>query len=181
MTEIKIDVSDWEDEYMQAEPNLGTVEAAIEAQQSDEIPPIKMGRLLAIAKLRGMAYDGAPEHKAVHNVGWAYHWSQVMARRYERVRLESGREIEVRSLVAPVPAEDGGDEFNTDIAALDSDRAMQPWNNPIAVDRAERYLEQRIPGYIYRRLSIIAANRGDVEGAVQRLHEKIDEIAGQLV
>ena len=178
MTEIRIDVTDWEDEYIQAEPNLSTVEAAIRVQQAGEIPPIKMGRMLAIAKLRGVAYDGAPEHKPVLNTGWAYNWSQVVARRYERVRLESGREIEVRSLVAPVAADDD-DGLDTDIGATDNG-AMQPWHDPVAVDRAERYLTQRVPGYIYRRLSIIAANRGDIDGAVQRLHEKIDEMAEGL-
>ena len=193
--EIKIDVSDWHSEYMQEEPNLCTKEEAIQTRIRERYHPARIGRLYVVARERGDADpETLPANKLLLMTGAAAAWSRMEAAEIETVRLPSGKEIEVRSWVAPVkaadwePPDDDAEQYELVLDDGDNGGKESPDDNPapvhvtdpLASDRARRYLTERVPGYIYGRMKIIAAAGGDVWGVASELHDKIDELAARL-
>jgi len=174
--EININVTDWQDEYMDAEPVLINERAAIETQQRDGIGPHKMGRLLVVGREMGQApSEILPPCKSLLNIGAAYKWSQLLAERKTTATLSDGRELEVREFVADVRQDTEEGEDPEPFAA------PVRYDDPKAIERARDYLLNRVPGYVYGRLAIIAANGGDVAGAADGLKAAIDGMVARLV
>ena len=182
--QINIDVTDWADEYQREEPNLSTEEMAFVAAMRAGYKPQQMGRLLAIARHREES-EFAPPPKPMLNMGYAFDWTQRLVRQKDTATLPSGKEIEVNRFVNEVlehPQNDGddGQEFDAEVTAPEVKGIVQ-WDDPAALDRAIKYLLERVPGYIYGRLKIIAANGGDVQGVANMLCDKIQEMVQRLV
>jgi hypothetical protein len=190
--QIVLDVTDWDAEYMETEPDLSSKERAIQARMESAFHPAKIGRFYIVARERGQTDEKIlPGNKLLLMTGAAAAWSRMEAAEMKKVRLANGRDITVRSLVHAVRHEDYEEEDDGQLdMALDVQEegelgddkpAPVSWDNPLAMARAERYLLERIPGYIYGRLKIIAANGGDVRSVVNELQDKMEELVGRLV
>ena len=171
--EIKIDVTDWAEEYQQEEVDLSTPDRLVEAQQERGYSPKQGGRMLVIAKHRGETFEDVVEPKEMVQLGSARWFIRYFTELKEVITLDSGKEIEIRSLSAPISTEDG------DI----DDPAYVEWSDPTALDNAENYLLGAVPGHIKGRLKFFVAQNAEkrMRGVVKELHAKIDEMVEGLV
>lgn len=181
---IKIPIGDWVDEYQQEEVNVATEEAIIEAQTKRDLNPLKLGRLVLVARERGDApEDILPPNKSVLNGGAAVELSRMFARRRTSVKIGE-REYAMRELVAAVPEKEepaqDGDGEQADEAVNVFGGAFVAAQSDEGLSRAEKYLLERVPGYIWGRLLVIAANGGEVGALADILKEKIDDMVGKL-
>jgi len=170
---IHTDVSDWHDEYMQAEPNVSSEDAAVQTHVAEKFHPLQMGRLLIVGRERGDSPDDIlPPNKLLLNTGAAYAWSQKLCQRRKAVEIPgTEKTVSVREIVGGVRDEDGENP----------DSGLVMWNDADAVARAEQYLSRVVTGHIFERLKSIAVNGGDVQAAVDELKRRIDDMVERLV
>jgi hypothetical protein len=180
---LKIPIGDWVQEYDQLEVDVSTEEALIQTIASKQMSTIQAARLAIVARERGAApAEMLPPNKLLLNTGGAMDIQGKIARRYKEVQLTNGSTIKVREFVAPVrehPTEEPEEEEGT-TGQLPEDTGIVEAVSEIAHKRAYDYLLQRVPGYIYSRLKLIAANKGDVTEAANALKKEIDEMVTKL-
>lgn len=187
---IVIPIGDWDSEAKAAEVDISTWEKMLEVRIGKGWHPAKMARLYLVARERG---ETDPEilasNKLLLMTGTARAITDREVKMLETVMLKNGKEVKVRSLVAPVHYEQPTDADDDDQLELD---AMPPgpekpvdnnpapvwYDDPLAVDRAIGYLMHKIPGHIYRRMTTIAAGGGDVMGIWR---EFVDLMEGKLL
>lgn len=175
--EINIDVTDWDDEAAKEELDISTKEALLKARMEKGYHPAKMARMYIVAREREQTDpDLLASNKLLLMTGGAYGISQMEATDKQSVQLKNGHTIQVRSLLAAVPEdeeEEGDGDGQLEMDAVPPKTPEPPdenpgpvyWDDPLAEDRARAYLMRKVPGYVYSRLAIIAANEGDVYGA----------------
>lgn len=190
-TILEIDITDEANEYVKEEPNLSTEDDALTTAMERGYSALKMGRLLPVAWHRGES-DFAPEPKYMMHAGYSVDWTSRVGRMMERITLKTGKVISIRRIVGnvpePEPMDDGdGDsqppldlDIETPPGEPPDDGKLKMWNDPTAIHRAHRYLQERIPGYVYGRLKIIAANDGDVWAEIRELQDKLEELGKRL-
>jgi hypothetical protein len=187
---IKIPIGDWVQEYDQLEVDVSTEEALIQTIASKQMSTIQAARLAIVARERGAApAEMLPPNKLLLNTGGAMDIQGKIARRYKEVQLTNGSTVKVREFVAPVrehlteePDEEDQttEQLNRTAGQLPEDTGIVEAVSEIAHKRAYDYLLQRVPGYIYSRLKLIAANKGDVTEAANALKKEIDEMVTKL-
>lgn len=183
---VTIPINDWGNEYAEVEPKLLDQEDLVELLKQPHFSASKIGRLAIVARERGDApQDIIPGNKLLLNAGAAVEISSIAARRKTTVELADGREIEVREFVAPY-RDDEVDRLANDNQDMgvnpspDDYDGFVPVHSTVANTRATNYLLKKVPGYIYGRLAIIAANGGEVQEAAELLKDKIDEMVKRL-
>jgi hypothetical protein len=175
---ITIPVGDWVEEYQQEEPNVSTEDATIETQMERGYGPQKLGRLCVIGQQRGEAsHFSAP--KVLLQTGAARAVSDMIVRRKREVNIR-GHKHTMREFVAPVHTDGYEEEGGSTLQVNDDDPAVVRSISEKALERAEKYLRMKVPGYIQSRLIIVAANGGNVEAAADRLKVRIDELVATL-
>lgn len=205
---IKIDVTDWLDEYMIEEADVTTLEALIDRATQDGMDAKQLARLVIIARERGDLSEDMefPPNKLLLNNGGGLAVNVMMAQQKRRIETSNGTVRYVRELVAPLrdshdehetqsrQASDGADESRIDQAhTFESVAEAAPREQPtppvasyafvgtqLALDRALAYLDRVVPGYIMGRLLIIRESGGDVKAAADVLKERIDEMVDGL-
>lgn len=173
---ITTDTTDWYNELMQVDPDIETVDAAIETMLKENRHPAQMGRMALIAELLGMTTEeivGMPKPLLQTAVAQAFQ-SQI-ARRKTSFETANGKSVNVREFVAPVGEYD---EESGETEPTDENHVR--YNDPRALEYAIKYLRNRVPGYIKGRLNLIAANGGDVQQAADELKMTIDEMVQSL-
>ena len=178
---IKIGYGDWLAEYVDDEPDVSSRERLVEACKGAHTA--KVARWALVARERGDAPgDLLKPNKLLLQCAAQADIAGVMGAQRERIELENGRSVRVRSFVGPVPVEEGeGEEdkgqFESAVGDLSASRAESRFYVDALSEeghqRALRYLERQVPGYVYNRLKEVAANRGDVRGAAGQLVERI--------
>ena len=187
MTQIKIDISDWADEYRESEPDVSSKDALVRMQMTTGLGPQRLGRLAIVGRARGDAPDDIlSPNKLLLNACAALEISQDFATRKRQITAPNGKKYSVRELVAPVrepPQDNGGDgDFELAVELLDGKgTSYVDVESPEALDRAESYMRRRVPGYIWGRLLIIAAIGGNVKDVADWLHDEIDSMVGRLI
>lgn len=162
--EIKIDVTDWQEEHDESEVQLLTEEDLVKL--STKMHPAKIARLYIISREKKLAPDDLlPANKPLFQTGAAAALSSVIARQKKSTTLPNGKEFEVREYVGVVKEEDEI-SFETFVKVESEEGAK----------RALDYLLNTVPGYIMGRLKIIAASGGNVDDAAEQLKDKIDEM-----
>jgi hypothetical protein len=169
--EIRIDVTDWAEEYAEIEPNLMTFEQAVDSMLSQGVRPQQMARLLAVAKEREETYDEVSPPKPMLLLGYTEDWLKQLKRAHEDVTLESGKQITVNRFVGTVRTKD---------SKSNGIQTPVEWDNPVALERAVQYLRDVVPGHIYGRLKLIVANGGDKFGMIAEMHDMLDELSARL-
>ena len=171
---VKIPIGDWEEEYLAAEPKIEGPDSLIALRKAHGIGSV--ARMTAAARARNEApQDIIKPDKLLYQSGIQAEIAEMIAGRVENVQLENGAEIKIRSYVATPPQDEEGDEDDGGgddliVDAISSD----------GLERAARYLTRNVPGYVYGRLAIIAANRGDVREAAQGLVDAVWAMVDRL-
>lgn len=186
---LGIDCTDWADEYMLSKPDLSSEDAMVRAHQEEKFHIAQIGRFVIVARERGDAPDDiiAP-NKMLLQLGTNRDVADKFRARKRRVTTESGQEIVVREMVAPVSElearDSDGDDFALDLVTSKLDEGdAHIWvdcETAQALERAEKYLQRSVPGHIWPRLALIAVNGGDVAGAADELRDKINEMVEKL-
>jgi hypothetical protein len=164
--QIKIDVTDWNEEYQKKEVDLSTEEAIIK-RAKEGVKPSEMGRLVTIAQEKGDMADGViSSHKIRLMKGSAMAVSSIIAKFKTQSNLKNGNKVNHRTFTC---ATEGA---NVD-AVVDAE-------SKAGLQNATNYLRNVVPGYIQGRLAIVAANNGDVRQLADELKTKIDEMVMRL-
>lgn len=191
MTDIKIDITDWDDEYMEEEPNLSTKEDALDEHLKKGYHPAKMARMYIASRERGQAdAEMLPGNKVLLMTGGASAFAQMRAQEFKTVKLKNGKDVEVRAVLGTVPEPDDDIDDKLQMSFDNGHKTYKIpdpqddypilWNDDRAIERAELYLDRKVPGYVYGRLKIIAANGGDVWKAANSIINRIEEMAKNL-
>jgi hypothetical protein len=185
---IRIKYGDWLEEYVQAEKDVSNKEALIERIREGMTTP-QVARMALVARERKEAdADVLPTCKLMLAAGAMHEVSSLIMRQKREITTKSGKKIKVREFVAPVldgdeMSETGAQrmEMTADsIKPEDTKLGMVSLLDPRAIQRARRYLFERVPGYIYGRLAILAANDEDVRAAADELIGLIGGIVERL-
>lgn len=183
-TLIKIDITDWVDEHDQAEPKISTEDDLIKLVTENKRTTAQAFRMATAARERGLApADILPANKLILQTGGVLNINSLIARRMKEVRLANGSMTTVREFAAPVREEEEGQltcDTQQGRAPSPSLEFFTPSLSEEGNERAVDYLLKRVPGYVYGRLKIIAANGGDVAAAADALKTKIDEMVTRL-
>ena len=169
---VRIPIGDCEEEYLAAEPKIEGPDSLIELRKAHNIG--KVARMTVAARARGEApTDIIKSDKLLYLSGAQADIAERIAGHVEQVQLENGTEIKIRSYVATPPQDEEGDDGGDDDLIVDSVSSD-------GLERAARYLTRNVPGYVYGRLAIIAANRGDVREAAQGLVDAVWAMVDRL-
>jgi len=164
--EIPIDVTDWLESYLEAEPEIKTKDDLVRLRQEHHSADVAMWAI--IARARGDAdQDILRPDKQLLLSGGELDISQHIQRLRRKFSIgEDGTEIEIRSFVSPVKNGDDEDYSSAPIVPAISEKAAQ---------YARRYLFKDVLGRVRERLAILTANEVDVREIVD---EFITEIWG---
>lgn len=139
--QIKVDVTDWEQEYIQEETQILIEDDLVKL--STQMPASKVARMYLVSREKKQSPDDLLRpNKVLLNVGGATDLASVIVRRKKDVTLSNGKEFQIREYVGS-GAEDEEDTF----VKVESDEAAK---------RALDYLLNIVPGYVMGRLKIIA-------------------------
>lgn len=189
--EIKIDITDWVENYQILEPNIKTFDDVVSLLTHGH-KPYSAGVLALVARERGDAeFSILPENKMLLGTGAAVSVSREVAAKLRKAKMPNGSEVEVRQFVAPVDhllSDDqskgvNGDEMQSvhigGEAQAHDDRYLST-SDPMAAKRAEDYLMRRVTGDIWGRLIIIAEHDGDYKGVANKLIKEIKEMVKRI-
>ena len=164
---VKIPIGDWEAEYLEVEPKIDGPDALIDLRKAHGIGSV--ARMVAAARARNETpADIIKPDKLLYHSGIKADIAEAIAGRVESVQLQNGAEIDIRSFVATPPQDETDGEGTDDGEGL----IVNAVSNE-GLERAQRYLVRNVPGYVYGRLAIIAANQGDVRDAAQGLVDAV--------
>lgn len=165
---INIDITDWNEEHKEKEPNVSSHKEIIE-RSKEGLGPSELARMTIVAR----ELDLAPENIIASNkvnlmVGGAAQISKIKTGKKE-AKLKNGNTVNMREYTCPV---EGGED---DVLVESETKA--------GYDNAVNYLLNVVPGYIVGRLRIIAnySGNGDVEHYAELLIEKIRSAVKELV
>lgn len=186
--EIKIDISDWVENYQTIEPNIKTFDDVVSLLTHGH-KPYSAGVLALVARERGDAeFSILPENKMLLGTGAAVSVSREVANKLRKAKMPNGLEVEVRQFVAPVDhdrSEDQGIGVNSETFQASSETHFLGENylstsDPAAAKRAEDYLMKRVTGDIWGRLIIIAEHDGDYKGVANKLIKEIKDMVKRI-
>jgi len=179
---LKIDYSDWYEQFEAEKPDLQSEDALVELARHG-LTTTRIAQHAITARAEGVAPpDILPADKMLLLSGGRACVGVSLANRMREVEMANGNTYEVREFVAPVhddtPEPAGGETAD---AVPDADtRGWVDSADPLAVDRAINYLTRAVPGHIWNRLAIIASHKGDVNAAADVLRARIDEMVERL-
>ena len=166
---LTIDVEDWHQEALRDESPIAAAGDILERLEKGE-HTAEVARKTIIWREKGVG-DGAalPPNKLLLLAGAQQRVSRLAARQRHEVEGKDGKMFAARSFVGAVDSDDGNEQ------------SYVMYDDKQAVDRANEYLENMVPGHIWRRLLTVYENGGDVKAAARQLKRTIDEQVGKLV
>lgn len=166
-------IGDWEDEYLRYKADVSSEDAVIERRLEGNISPAQLGRFIIIAReLNETKPDIIPQNKPLLNIAASLSARRILTKRQEPVETPGGKVYDAPSFVGPV---------STPSNELDGIKPFVRLHDPEAIALALGYLERAVPGHIWRRLLVVAANDGNIEKAAQIVHDKVDEMVERLM
>jgi hypothetical protein len=184
---VKEDITDWAEEAQRAEFAPQALADIVKEQQTGKGVTIQaIARMTIAARQLGQSpAEIMQPNKLLLQCGGAVDIVSRIAAEKREIELKNGKKVQVRSYVAPVRQDDGDEDgnglrFDSDGVELPEEIAFVDVDTQAASDRALDYLLTRVPGYVYGRLAIIAANGGDVRKAADTLIDKVEEMVEGL-
>jgi len=189
------------EDFLREEPDVATLDSAVNTMITNKMSAYEVSQHVFIAETLGQTDKpilGTP--LVVMKTGAAIKFSGLVSAMRHKATLPNGKEVEVSDVVRQVTTSPETDEDNTEVAetqapqlfdALDdtpatteSDYDGKPvWvENPVAGELAIKFIQTRVPGYIYRRLAIVMLHGGaeQVREVARGLKNTIDEIVEKL-
>ena len=176
--EIRIAIDDWVDEFLREEPTLDGEDALVAEHVKRRWTPTKTARLaIAARELSAAPEDILPPNKPLLNLGGAVAVVQLINHQRQRVMV-GGKQRSIPTYVGSVPEpqeegkEDDGQEYvpETYTDALSAEGCQ----------RAREYLLRIVPGHVYRRLLVLAANGDELVEVAEQLKSRIDAMIAEL-
>ena len=181
---ITIPIDDWDEQYIQDEPDVTTDDAII-ARLLEGITTAQVARHTIVARERGDAPENILKpNKLLLFTGAQKQVSEKYQRRTRVVEVPSGKSYEVREYSAPVREKQEDDEAGTltDEATISIIAPLVSIDDKDqSVSNAERYLLNVAMGHIWPRLVEIAYHGGDVEEIVKIIKQRLDDMCNKLV
>lgn len=169
---ITIEYGDWLQEYREKERDM-TSEANILTAIEERCSTALAARLCIVAREQQHApEDILPSNKLLLMAGGREAVSALVTSQLVEFETEDGKKYSARAYVADLPGDDEEED--------EREHAFVEAQSIRGLENAERYLLNRVPGYIFGRLKIIALNGGDVQGAADTLKATIDEMVERL-
>ena len=182
-TVLKIDITDWDEEYLEKEQDLGTLEKTIAYQQETGAKTLEVARLLTVAKLRGDNEEEVLKEPPKTHVmmGAANDYARQVVSKKRAVKLNNGNTVSVRQYMGEV-TEYTDDDADIEPKPLEETRLITS-EGAEAKNRAIKYIKNQVPGYIRGRLVIVAANGSadDVKEIAKQLKREIDAMVQTLI
>ena len=181
---LKIDRTDWYEQFVAEEPDVTSEEALI-ARAREGMSTTRIAQHAITARAEKVApADILPADKLMLLSGGRAHISVMLACQKREVKLANGSTFNVREFVASVHDEepdngDGDSVLADEVPAFDN-RGWIDSGDPLASKRAAQYLDRVVPGHIWNRLAIIAQNDGDVKEAASVLLGKVGDMIERL-
>lgn len=164
--ELKIDITDWDEEFQKAKPDVSTHDQIIE-RAKEGIKPQELGRHTIVARENGHApMNILKPIKTLLSVGAAYETSQIICQKMRIANLKNGKSFKVRALV-------GATEDVENDVLVDSD-TEDGYQNSV------NYLRTKAIGHISNRLTLIAEYGGPVEDLAEEVIKEIRNIVGRI-
>jgi len=188
MTEIRIDITDWEQEFRENEPTIGTSDDVVELVLTDNFSTAKAARSALTSRALGLSpQDIVKTDKLLLQSGARAEIASKVTRRKRRVEGPGDRVYEIREFIGlpgRSPEEADDERPHAPLAVLppglEPERSFVPTDSKAGMERAIYYLLEIVPGHISARLTEIAAGSGDAMGVAEQLIDRIREIAERL-
>jgi hypothetical protein len=165
--EVKIDITDWGEEYQDKALDVSSEDEIIE-RAKEGVKPSEMSRLTIAARELGcVPEDVLRPNKILLMIGGAVSVSNMIARRVKESSLSNGKSVKMRELTC---ATEGVEK-----------QVVVDASSETGFQNAVNYLLNVVPGYIYSRLVIIADHGGDVQEYANQLKALIDDMVSKLV
>lgn len=183
----EIDYTDWVHEHDEKEVDVTSLDSVIR-QMQEGVGPMQAGRLAFVATKRGDCVEPVLKHTSKYhlNIGLAQDISAQVAAKAVATRLTNGNMVKHREYVGSVISDDAIAETDNELLnqpiTIDDIKLVKA-SDQEGVDRAVKYMRDRIPGYVRGRLVIIAANGTPqaVRDAAEELKGTIDDIVAALI
>ena len=171
---IEIEYGDWLKEWEASPIKPKTSEDIISTMLETQMSPTQMARLAIVGREQGHADENiVRSNKLSLILGVAQDISQTISSRMVDVEI-NGKVFRAREFVGTVQTEDSEE------GEADGGQTLVDMHDPIAVERATRYLFNLVTGHAWKRLVILAANGEDVESIAETLKSRIDEMVERL-
>jgi hypothetical protein len=175
--EIKVNVQDWLEECQRDELEVKEKKDIVEAIEKGKSTS-KVARAALICREVGVAQeDIIRPNKSLLLDGATGNIINIIREQTHEVTLPSGAVEKVHDFNGRITNVNETEPEAED----DTGPSFVGKNNPLYIDRAQRYLEDRVPGHIEPRLIQIYESGGDVHEAVKALHTVLDEMETRIL
>lgn len=179
--DITINIDDWKDETLRAEETPKNVDDLVNLALEQGYLSPQLFRMYAYLREAGIAEpDALPDNKTLLQGGGTVALDRRFVT-YKKIVEINGKQFNARAMVGPHSTKSESGEEDAEDVEDEEPNTWQSTGTPEAADLAWRYIERRIPGLIWGRLLVLADSKGDVKGAANMLHDKIDEMVELLV
>lgn len=169
---IQIPVDDWAEEALRDEVPIVDNVTILEALERGEHTAKIARRYLVWRELGEAEEDTLPTNKVLLNAGATSAVSHIARSDKVKVETKSGT-YEANALV--------GSTRRPSMEEDDDGESYIRYDDPEAVERAEKYLLRVVPGHIWSRMLLAHKTGGDVKDLAKQLKDLIDEMVDKLV
>lgn len=171
-TALTIDIADWVEEYQQREPTIQGDNDIVRLTQQG-MGTGQVARLTVVARANGLAPEGIlKSDKLLLYSGARAEIDVKHAARMRMATMPNGVQYQVREFVGAINTLD---EEGEPVADNEDDLFFVRSDSEDGLRRVRRYLFAVVPGHIFNRLKILAANDEDIDGVCDMLHDMIDQ------
>lgn len=176
---IKEDITDWRDETYKRESIIKNREDIVELGSSGLHTAVIARSAIVSREIGEAPEDILRPNKTLLIAGAQLDVSHVLTSEKAEIETESGKKYSIQAFVGNVRerSEKDGDEEDE---PREPGISYIPYDDPDALDRAIKYLQNIVPGHIFNRFKQIYASGGDVEAAAEQLKLRIDEFVLML-
>lgn len=177
---IKEDITDWRDKVLKDETVIKT-EADIVEQLAGGTSSPDVSRAVLVSREMGEApSDIIQQNKVLLTFGAMSEVSRILKKNTIEVEGKNGKTYEAPAFVGRIgrPALETDDE--TKEKPEDKGPSYVKSQSVMALNRAESYMTDVVPGHIWNRLLLIKANGGDPKQAVTQLIDSMEQMLERL-
>jgi hypothetical protein len=174
---VKINIQDWLEECQRDELEVKEKADIIKAIEEGKSTSKVACAALVCRELSVAQEDIIRPNKSLLLDGASGNIISIVRNQTHEVTLFSGAVEEVHDFNGRITNVNGTEPEAED----DTGPSFVGKNDPLYIKRAQRYLEERVPGHIEPRLIQIYESGGDVHEAIKMLHTILDEMETRIL